>query len=95
MYSSAVSLYLVILFFLVKVQSSGCLDDLMKLFMRFQISEDRDRLTRSGLLNASAGRVGKRMDTLLVPLELLCTVSQLDFPDRKSYLRWEERQVGI
>jgi hypothetical protein len=35
------------------------------------------------------------MDTLLVPLELLCTVSQLDFPDRKSYLRWEKRQVDM
>lgn len=62
---------------------------------QMEISEGMDRLTRSGLLNASAGRVGKRMDTLLVPLELLCTVSRVDFPDRKAYLRWEKRQVNM
>ncbi|KAI5083096.1 hypothetical protein GOP47_0002839 [Adiantum capillus-veneris] len=62
---------------------------------QMEISEGMDRLTRSGLLNASAGRVGKRMDTLLVPLELLCTVSRIDFPDRKAYVRWEKRQVNM
>lgn len=62
---------------------------------QMEISEGMDRLTRGGLLNASAGRVGKRMDTLLVPLELLCTVSRIDFPDRKAYLRWEKRQVNM
>lgn len=62
---------------------------------QMEISEGMDRLTRGGLLNASAGRVGKRMDTLLVPMELLCTVSRTDFPDRKAYLRWEKRQVNM
>ncbi|KAH7421986.1 hypothetical protein KP509_13G084700 [Ceratopteris richardii] len=62
---------------------------------QMEISESMDRITRSALLNASAGRVGKRMDTLLVPLELLCAVSRTDFPDRKAYVRWEKRQVNV
>lgn len=62
---------------------------------QMEISEGMDRLTREALLHASAGRVGKRMDTLLVPVELLCTVSRSEFPDRKAYLRWEKRQINV
>lgn len=62
---------------------------------QMEIFEGIDRLTREGLLHASAARVGKRMDTLLVPLELLCTAPRADFPDRKAYLRWEKRQINM
>jgi len=33
------------------------------------------------------GKVGKRMDTLLVPLELLCCISGLEFSDKKAFIR--------
>ena len=52
-----------------------------------------DIRTRQGLLNALAGKVGKRMDTLLVPLELLCCISRSEFSDKKAYIRWQKRQV--
>ncbi|KAJ6702435.1 PROTEIN UNC-13-like protein [Salix koriyanagi] len=64
------------------------------LFERFgRISEAMDIRTRQGLLNALAGKVGKRMDTLLVPLELLCCISRTEFSDKKAYIRWQKRQL--
>lgn len=59
-----------------------------------QISEAMDIRTRQGLLNALAGKVGKRMDALLVPLELLCCISRSEFSDKKAYIRWQKRQVN-
>lgn len=53
-----------------------------------------DFRTRQGLINAMAGKVGKRMDALLVPLELLSCVSRTEFSDKKAYIRWQKRQVS-
>lgn len=53
-----------------------------------------DIRTRQGLLNALVGKVGKRMDTLLIPLELLCCISRTEFSDKKAFIRWQKRQVG-
>jgi len=51
--------------------------------------------TRQALLNAIDGKAGKRMDMLLVPLELICHISCSEFPDEKAYTRWKKRQVTI
>lgn len=59
-----------------------------------QITGASDRRTREAILHASAGRVGKRMDTLLVPLELLSAVPHSAFPDKIQYIRWSKRQVS-
>ncbi|KAM2004381.1 hypothetical protein ACFX15_027837 [Malus domestica] len=63
--------------------------------VQMEISEAMDIRTRQGLLNALAGKVGKRMDTLLVPLELLCCISRTEFSDKKAYIRWQNRQLNI
>ncbi|XP_015570896.2 protein unc-13 homolog [Ricinus communis] len=62
---------------------------------QMEISEAMDVRTRKGLLNALAGKVGKRMDTLLIPLELLCCISRTEFSDKKAYIRWQKRQLFI
>ncbi|KAK1293553.1 hypothetical protein QJS10_CPB17g01665 [Acorus calamus] len=54
-----------------------------------------DIRTRQGLLHALVGKTGKRMDSLLVPLELLCCVSRTEFSDKKAFLRWQKRQLNI
>lgn len=59
-----------------------------------QISEAMDIRTRKGLLKAVAGKVGKRMDALVIPLELLSCVSQTEFSDKKDYIMWQKRQVS-
>lgn len=63
--------------------------------IQMEISEATDMQTREALLRAAAGRVGKRMDTLLVPLELLFVTTPEDFPDQKSFLSWEKRQLNL
>lgn len=63
--------------------------------VQMEISESMDVRTRKGLLNALSGKVGKRMDTLLVPLELLSCISKPEFSDRKAFLRWQKRQLNI
>jgi len=62
---------------------------------QLEISGSSDRRTREALLHASAGRVGKRMDTLLVPLELLMAVPRSEFPDKMQYVRWSKRQINL
>jgi hypothetical protein len=62
---------------------------------QLEISGASDRRTREALLHASASRVGKRMDTLLVPLELLCWVARTEFTDKKLFIRWEKRQINL
>ncbi|GLJ55952.1 hypothetical protein SUGI_1201130 [Cryptomeria japonica] len=63
--------------------------------VQMEISESIDMQTREGLLSAAAGTVSKRMDTLLIPLELLCSISAAEFSDRRFYLRWQKRQLKI
>ncbi|CAJ1978016.1 unnamed protein product [Sphenostylis stenocarpa] len=54
-----------------------------------------DIRTRQGLLNALVGKVGKRMDTLLIPLELLSCISRSEFSDKKAFIRWQKRQLKV
>ncbi|PSS09914.1 Transcription elongation factor like, partial [Actinidia chinensis var. chinensis] len=63
--------------------------------VQMEISEAMDIRTRQGLLNGLVGKVGKRMDALLIPLELLSCISQTEFPDKKSYIRWQKRQLNM
>nr|CAD1838954.1 unnamed protein product [Ananas comosus var. bracteatus] len=62
---------------------------------QLEITESMDIRTRQGLLNALVGKVGKRMDNLLIPLELLSCVSRTEFSDKKAYLRWQKRQLNM
>ncbi|GMI83308.1 proton ATPase translocation control 1 [Hibiscus trionum] len=63
--------------------------------VQMEISEAMDIRTRQGLLNALSGKVGKRMDTLLIPLELLSCISRSEFSDKKAYIRWQKRQLNM
>lgn len=74
-------------------RATGLVGLLENMRAQMEISEVMDIRTRQGLLNALAGKVGKRMDTLLVPLELLCCISRSEFSDKKAYIRWQKRQL--
>ncbi|XP_047977693.1 protein unc-13 homolog [Salvia hispanica] len=63
--------------------------------VQMEISEEMDIRTRRALLSAMVGKVGKRMDTLLIPLELLCCISRTEFSDKKSYIKWQKRQLNM
>ncbi|CAH9091799.1 unnamed protein product [Cuscuta europaea] len=75
--------------------SHGLVSLLETMRTQMEISEAMDIRTREGLLNAMVGKVGKRMDTLLIPLELLCCISRTDFSDKKAYIKWQKRQLNM
>ncbi|XP_021888352.1 uncharacterized protein LOC110807520 isoform X1 [Carica papaya] len=75
--------------------ATGLVGLLETMRVQLEISEAMDIRTRQGLLNALAGKVGKRMDTLLIPLELLCCTSRTEFSDKKAYIRWQKRQLNM
>nr|KJB60291.1 hypothetical protein B456_009G298800 [Gossypium raimondii] len=75
--------------------ASGLVGLLETMRVQMEISEAMDIRTRQGLLNALSGKVGKRMDTLLIPLELLCCISRTEFSDKKAYIRWQKRQLNM
>ncbi|KAA3453470.1 Error-prone DNA polymerase 2 [Gossypium australe] len=76
-------------------KESGLVGLLETMRVQMEISEAMDIRTRQGLLNALSGKVGKRMDTLLIPLELLCCISRTEFSDKKAYIRWQKRQLNM
>ncbi|CAO2816120.1 unnamed protein product [Amaranthus hypochondriacus] len=76
-------------------RATGLVGLLETMRVQMEISEAMDIRTRQGLLNALAEKVGKRMDTLLVPLELLCCISRTEFSDKKAYIRWQKRQLNM
>lgn len=76
-------------------QSTGLTGLLETMRIQMEISEAMDIRTRQGLLNAMTGKVGKRMDALLIPLELLSCVSRTEFSDKKAYIRWQKRQLNM
>ncbi|KAE9592792.1 hypothetical protein Lalb_Chr19g0132961 [Lupinus albus] len=75
--------------------ASGLVGLLETMRVQMEIPESMDIRTRQGLLNALVGKVGKRMDTLLIPLELLCCVSRTEFSDKKAFIRWQKRQLKV
>ncbi|KAG6556604.1 hypothetical protein Mapa_001545 [Marchantia paleacea] len=62
---------------------------------QMEISVADDRRTREALLTASSTRGGRRMDSMLLPLELLCAVPTSQFSDRKFHSRWRKRQISL
>ncbi|KAL3689134.1 hypothetical protein R1sor_015443 [Riccia sorocarpa] len=62
---------------------------------QMEISLADDRRTREALLTASSARGGRRMDSMLLPLELLCAVPNSQFSDRKFHSRWRKRQISL
>ncbi|KAL3537703.1 hypothetical protein ACH5RR_001069 [Cinchona calisaya] len=75
--------------------TSGLVVLLETMRVQMEVSEAMDVRTRIGLLNAMVGKVGKRMDALLIPLELLCCISRSEFSDKKSYIKWQKRQLNM
>ncbi|KAF5735316.1 hypothetical protein HS088_TW15G00818 [Tripterygium wilfordii] len=75
--------------------ATGLVGLLETMRVQMEISEAMDIRTRQGLLNALVGKVGKRLDTLLIPLELLGCISRSEFSDKKAYIRWQKRQLKM
>lgn len=65
--------------------------DIVKIQMG--ISDQTDTRIRRALSRTAAGQVGKNVDLMLLPLELLQQIRLADFADTKEYQLWQKRQL--
>ncbi|XP_078429020.1 elongation factor Ts (DUF810) [Wolffia australiana] len=59
------------------------------------ISEQMDARIRRGLLRVSAGMLGRRVESMVLPLELLQQFKPSDFPTQEEYASWQGRNLKI
>ncbi|MQM02477.1 hypothetical protein Taro_035239 [Colocasia esculenta] len=59
------------------------------------ISEQTDARIRRGLLRISAGQLGRRAESMVLPLELLQQFKASDFPDHHEYEAWQARNLKM
>ncbi|KAL1552404.1 protein unc-13 [Salvia divinorum] len=76
-----------------KVKKPVTVGELMRVQMR--ISEAADSRIRRGLLRISAGQVGRRNESMILPLELLQQFKASDFTDQDEYEAWQKRNLRL
>uniref|UniRef100_A0A7N0T577 Uncharacterized protein n=1 Tax=Kalanchoe fedtschenkoi TaxID=63787 RepID=A0A7N0T577_KALFE len=74
-----------------KSKKAATIGELMRVQMR--ISESADSRVRRGLLRISAGQLGKRIESVVLPLELLQQFKASDFTDPVEYDEWQKRNL--
>lgn len=67
--------------------------ELMRNQMR--VSEAMDSRVRRALLRISAGQVGRRIESVVVPLELMQQLKASDFTDQQEYSEWQKRTLKV
>ncbi|KAL5572593.1 hypothetical protein UlMin_022190 [Ulmus minor] len=63
--------------------------------VQMRVSEQIDTRIRRALLRVAAGQLGRRMETLVLPLELLQQFKSSDFPSRQEYEAWQRRNLKV
>ncbi|KAL5697608.1 hypothetical protein ACHQM5_028733 [Ranunculus cassubicifolius] len=67
--------------------------ELMRIQMK--VSETSDSRTRRGLLRIFAGQLGKRIESMVLPLELLQQLKSSEFLDQHEYEAWQMRNMKV
>ncbi|KAF9681103.1 hypothetical protein SADUNF_Sadunf06G0190700 [Salix dunnii] len=76
-----------------KVRRALTVGELMRTQMR--ISETVDSRIRRALLRIAAGQVGRRIESVVLPLELLQQLKLSDFTDQQEYEVWQKRTMKV
>ncbi|MCO5595056.1 hypothetical protein L7F22_049093 [Adiantum nelumboides] len=63
--------------------------------MQMGVSDQTDTRIRRALSRTAAGQVGKNVDMMLLPVELLQQIRLADFADVKEYQLWQKRQLKV
>ncbi|KAJ6852838.1 uncharacterized protein M6B38_252560 [Iris pallida] len=74
-------------------KKASTVGELMRVQMR--VSEQADSRTRRALLRIAAGQLGKRAESMVLPLELLQQFKASDFPDQLEYETWRSRNMKL
>lgn len=72
---------------------SGSIWELMRVQMR--VSEQIDTRIRRALLRVAAGQLGRKIECMVLPLELLQHFRSLDFPNQQEYEAWQRRNLKV
>lgn len=67
--------------------------ELMRVQMK--VSEGADSRIRRALLRISAGQVGRKVESVVLPLELLQQFKSSDFTDQQEYDTWRKRNIKM
>ncbi|WCJ29520.1 hypothetical protein M5689_011150 [Euphorbia peplus] len=67
--------------------------ELMRTQMR--ISESLDSRIRRALVRVAAGQVGRRIESVVLPLELLQQLKLSDFADQQEFESWQKRTLKV
>ncbi|KAG6723593.1 hypothetical protein I3842_03G215500 [Carya illinoinensis] len=67
--------------------------ELMRVQMR--VSEQTDSRIRRALLRIAAGQLGRRMESVVLPLELLQQFKSSDFPSQQEYAAWQRKNLKV
>ncbi|KAK9273986.1 hypothetical protein L1049_018800 [Liquidambar formosana] len=62
---------------------------------QMKVSETTDSRVRRGLLRIAAGQVGRRIESVVLPLELLQQFKFSDFSDQQEYQEWQKRNLKV
>ncbi|CAL9076324.1 protein unc-13 homolog [Musa acuminata AAA Group] len=67
--------------------------EIMRLQMR--VTEHSDHRLRKTLMRTLVGQMGRRAETIILPLELLRQLKPSEFNDAREYHQWQRRQLKI
>ncbi|KAE8771727.1 hypothetical protein D1007_56377 [Hordeum vulgare] len=62
---------------------------------QMRVTEQSDARLRRTLMRAVVGQVGKRPDSIVLPLELLRQLKASEFTDGEEYHQWQFRQIKL
>ncbi|KAJ4839865.1 hypothetical protein Tsubulata_003170 [Turnera subulata] len=63
--------------------------------VQMRVSEQTDSRIRRALLRIAAGQLGKRVESMVLPLELLQQLKSSDFPNQREYEAWQRRNLKL
>ncbi|XP_057959137.1 protein unc-13 homolog [Malania oleifera] len=76
-----------------KAKKPVTVGELMRIQMR--VSDTVDSRVRRALLRIAAGQVGRRIESAVLPLELLQQLKFSDFTDQQEYDAWQKRNLKL
>lgn len=63
--------------------------------VQMMVPEQTDTRIRRGLLRVAAGQRGRRIESMVLPLELLQQFKPSDFPNQQEYELWQRRNLKV
>lgn len=76
-----------------RVKRAVTAGELVRVQMR--VSEQTDSRIRRALLRIAAGQLGRRIESIILPLELLHQLKPSDFPSHQEYEAWQRRNLKL